>query len=173
MRAGQRIGRVSRAGIRHAERGEQRVADELLETPRVPEDLLLHAPVERPEQRHHLLGRHLLGERGEADEVGEEDADRLPAHATQRLVARGEHVDHARREVARQIAPRALRLRALPAPALIIAGEDDKDALEPCQQLVELLPRAELVVIPRAGHVVNLAQPAEFNARARAFLDAL
>ena len=65
------------------------------------------------------------------------------------------------------------RLRALDVPALVIAGEDDTDALAPSRRLVELLPRAELVVVPRAGHVVNLVRPAEFNTAVRGFLERL
>jgi pimeloyl-ACP methyl ester carboxylesterase len=65
------------------------------------------------------------------------------------------------------------RLHALDIPALVIVGENDTEALEPSRRLVELLPRARLEIVPRAGHVVNLARPAEFNALARAFVDSL
>ena len=100
-------------GVRDAERREQRVADELLQAAPVPEDLLLHPAVVVAQQRHHALGRHLLGQRGEADEVREEHADRLPPHAAKRLVALGEDVHDLGREVPREVPARALGLGPL------------------------------------------------------------
>jgi 2-succinyl-6-hydroxy-2,4-cyclohexadiene-1-carboxylate synthase len=55
--------------------------------------------------------------------------------------------------------------------SLVIAGENDKRALEPSRKLAEVLPRAELVVIPNAGHVVNLAAPEAFDAALRRLLE--
>lgn len=49
-------------------------------------------------------------------------------------------------------------------PVTIVAGALDEPALAPSQALAELLPRARLVVVPDAGHVVNLVAPAVFNA---------
>ncbi len=49
-------------------------------------------------------------------------------------------------------------------PVTIIAGALDEHALAPSRALAELLPRARLVVVPDAGHVVNLVAPAVFNA---------
>jgi pimeloyl-ACP methyl ester carboxylesterase len=133
--------------------------------------------------------------RGFADAIGERGLDAAGAEFAwgerSRLDAKGaelirqgflEHPPHGLQAILRSVLATipslddveiVRRLRALPAPALIIAGEDDKEAVENSQRLVELLPRAELVVIPNAGHVVNLARPVEFNARARAFLDSL
>lgn len=59
-------------------------------------------------------------------------------------------------------------------PALVVAGE--ADGLTPpavARSLAEGLPRARLVVLPDAGHVSNLEQPAAFNEALRAFLDEL
>lgn len=67
----------------------------------------------------------------------------------------------------------APRLASLDLPVLVVAGERDAVSLAPCRRLAALLPRAELVVVPGAGHVVNLAAPAAFNAALCAFLDAL
>ena len=80
-RARERVRRVPGTRVRHSERRQQGVTDELLETAAISEDLFLHSTVEGAEQGHHFLGRHLLGERGEADEVREEHADRLAPHA--------------------------------------------------------------------------------------------
>lgn len=66
-------------------------------------------------------------------------------------------------------------VRALAAPLVearfkvtILAGAEDAAALEPSRALAELLPRARLVVVPNAGHVVNLVAPAVFNAELEA-----
>ncbi len=67
----------------------------------------------------------------------------------------------------------ASQLSALDIPTLVVAGQRDSVSLEPCRQLAALLPRAELVVIPDAGHVVNLAAPAAFDAALGRFLEAL
>ena len=68
---------------------------------------------------------------------------------------------------------RASQLAALAAPALVIAGEADPISLAPSRRLATLVPRADLAVVPGAGHVVNLAAPAAFNAALSRFLDSL
>jgi len=67
----------------------------------------------------------------------------------------------------------APRLAAVRQPALLIAGERDAVALGASRKLAALLPHARLVVVPDAGHVVNLERPAPFNAALREFLAAL
>ncbi|HET9930761.1 MAG TPA: alpha/beta hydrolase [Polyangiaceae bacterium] len=57
----------------------------------------------------------------------------------------------------------AERLSSFSAPTLVIVGSEDQDSLGPSHRLAELLPNAELVIVPSAGHVVNLAAPAAFN----------
>lgn len=64
-------------------------------------------------------------------------------------------------------------LSRLALPALVVVGEHDSASLEPCRQLAATLPDAELVVIPGAGHVVNLARPEAFNAALLGFLEGL
>ena len=59
---------------------------------------------------------------------------------------------------------------ALRLPVLVIAGERDLGSLPVSRALAEALPAAELVVIPDAGHVVNLAAPATFDAALLGFL---
>jgi len=67
----------------------------------------------------------------------------------------------------------APRLRRLDVPALVIVGGDDALSLGPSRVLARALPMARLVEVPGAGHVVNLAAPARFQAELAAFLDAL
>jgi pimeloyl-ACP methyl ester carboxylesterase len=65
------------------------------------------------------------------------------------------------------------RLAALDVPALVVAGTADRGSLEPCRALARALPRARLVEIEGAGHVVNLAAPDAFNAALGELLDDL
>ena len=62
-------------------------------------------------------------------------------------------------------------LPGLAVPALVIHGEDDQ--LIPSSEaeaMAAALPEAELVIVPGAGHMVNLEQPAVFNDALRDFL---
>ena len=63
------------------------------------------------------------------------------------------------------------RLRELQAPALVMVGEHDlPDMLMIADQLAAGLPGAEQVLVPGAGHLVNLEQPDVFNSTVSAFL---
>jgi 3-oxoadipate enol-lactonase len=53
---------------------------------------------------------------------------------------------------------------------LLVAGDGDAAAIEASRALEAGLPDARFEVIPDAGHVVNLAQPARFNALLGKFL---
>ncbi len=64
----------------------------------------------------------------------------------------------------------APELRRLDLPALILAGEADTPSVATGRELAAVLPRARLVVVPGAGHVVNLDRPEAFNAALFAFL---
>jgi pimeloyl-ACP methyl ester carboxylesterase len=74
--------------------------------------------------------------------------------------------------IAVQPSPAALTdvLSAVTQPVLLIVGENDRSSLEASRVLAEGLPNARLVVIPDAGHLVNIAQPAAFNAAGETFL---
>jgi 3-oxoadipate enol-lactonase len=67
----------------------------------------------------------------------------------------------------------APELRGVACPALVIVGAEDRTSLAPSRALADLLPDGQLVVIPDAGHVVNLAAPDAFNRALREFLDRL
>jgi pimeloyl-ACP methyl ester carboxylesterase len=99
-----------------------------------------------------------------------------------RLVRRGflEHAPHAlaatlRGALARQPALEALApaLARLDVPALVIVGARDAPSVTASRALVAALPRARLVEVPDAGHVVNLEQRRAFNAALEEFLAAL
>lgn len=105
----------------------------------------------------------------------------LDAH-TARLVRQGmlEHSPHALVNLLRQVlaqqrsaAELAPHLRELRIPALVIVGAQDQLSRGPSEVLARSLRGARLVVIPGAGHIVNLAAPREFNAALGEFLDRL
>jgi len=58
-------------------------------------------------------------------------------------------------------------------PVLAIAGEHDPVSLAPCRNLAHALADAELLVVPNAGHVVNLEARDAVNAALRDFLERL
>jgi len=101
--------------------------------------------------------------------------------AAARLVRRGflEHPPHGLAHTLRgvlaaepsldELAP---RLAELARPALVIVGARDRMSLPASRALAAALPRAKLVVVEGAGHVVNLAQPAAFNRALEEFLAA-
>jgi 3-oxoadipate enol-lactonase len=56
------------------------------------------------------------------------------------------------------------RVRDIRVPTLIICGEDDQPTPPALSEdLHALIPHSRLAMIPRAGHLTNLEQPAEFN----------
>jgi pimeloyl-ACP methyl ester carboxylesterase len=77
--------------------------------------------------------------------------------------------------IARQPAVDAMRadLARLRMPALVVVGADDGPSRRASQALSDALPHAKLVVVPGAGHVVNLQKPDEVSAAMREFLDGL
>jgi 2-succinyl-6-hydroxy-2,4-cyclohexadiene-1-carboxylate synthase len=102
--------------------------------------------------------------------------------ATARLARQGmlEHPPEALAYLLRQVlaeqrsaAQLAPQLRELRVPTLILVGAHDRLSLGPSQVLARSLRGGRLVVIPGAGHIVNLAAPREFNAALGEFLDAL
>ena len=62
------------------------------------------------------------------------------------------------------------RLARLPVPTLVVTGDEDEPCLEPAIFMKRQIPAAGLVVIPKAGHAINLEEPEAFN---RAVLDFL
>ncbi len=60
------------------------------------------------------------------------------------------------------------RLTGLRVPTLIVTGDEDEPCLEPALFMKRRIPTAGLVVVPKAGHTINLEEPEAFN---RAVLD--
>lgn len=62
-------------------------------------------------------------------------------------------------------------LSTISVPTLILWGDDDRRSpMSIAEQLRTSIPGAELRVIPHAGHVSNMEQPAAFNSELRRFL---
>jgi len=68
----------------------------------------------------------------------------------------------------------SLTLREISLPALIVYGEDDQviDRGE-VESMHEALINSQLVVIPEAGHLLNMEQPQQFNQAVRDYLKGL
>lgn len=62
-------------------------------------------------------------------------------------------------------------LSTLSMPTLVVVGDDDKDDFKKiAEHLAEEIPDADLVIVPGAGHLVGIDQPAELNALLLEFL---
>ena len=62
-------------------------------------------------------------------------------------------------------------LAGIDVPTLVVVGEDDAvTPLEAAQNLERRIPRANLVVVPEAGHLSNLEAPDAFNGALAEFL---
>jgi pimeloyl-ACP methyl ester carboxylesterase len=64
----------------------------------------------------------------------------------------------------------AERMAKLEVPTLIVTGDEDEPCLEPGVFMKRTIPTSGLVVLPKAGHTINLEDPDAFN---RAVLDFL
>lgn len=60
------------------------------------------------------------------------------------------------------------QIEQLQVPTLIISGDEDDPCLEPSLFLKRKIPASGLLVLPKAGHTINLEEPEMFN---RAVLD--
>jgi 3-oxoadipate enol-lactonase len=58
----------------------------------------------------------------------------------------------------------------VPTPALIVCGDEDDACVEPSLFLKKHLPAAGLTFFPKSGHVLNLEEPALFNAMVERFI---
>jgi pimeloyl-ACP methyl ester carboxylesterase len=54
-------------------------------------------------------------------------------------------------------------MKKIDVPALIVTGDEDDPCLEPALLLKRSIPNAGLVVLPRAGHTINIEDPEAFN----------
>lgn len=55
------------------------------------------------------------------------------------------------------------KMKAINVPTLIMTGDEDWPCLEPGILMKRTIPTAALIVLPNAGHTINLEEPAAFN----------
>jgi pimeloyl-ACP methyl ester carboxylesterase len=55
------------------------------------------------------------------------------------------------------------KMKAITVPTLIMTGDEDWPCLEPGLLMKRTIPTAALIVMPNAGHTINLEEPAAFN----------
>ena len=77
-----------------------------------------------------------------------------------------ERIIRARMRASRLLAPETVAV-----PALVLAAEQDRVApADHMRELAGLIPSSRFVLVPDAGHLVNLEQPERFNSELSAFL---
>lgn len=54
-------------------------------------------------------------------------------------------------------------MKRISVPTLIVTGDEDDPCLEPALLMKRNIPTAGLVVLPRAGHTINIEDPEAFN----------
>jgi len=67
---------------------------------------------------------------------------------------------------------RAAELARFTQPTLVLCGERDRVCIRPSEFLAATIPGAELVFLPKLGHMTNLEAPCQFNATMLDFLAA-
>jgi pimeloyl-ACP methyl ester carboxylesterase len=65
------------------------------------------------------------------------------------------------------------KMRSITAPTLIVTGDEDWPCLEPGLLMKRTIPTAGLVVMPNAGHTINLEEPTAFNQHLSDFFHAV
>jgi pimeloyl-ACP methyl ester carboxylesterase len=65
------------------------------------------------------------------------------------------------------------RMKLITAPTLIMTGDEDWPCLEPALLMKRRIATAGLVVMPNAGHAINLEEPATFNQHLADFFHAV
>lgn len=63
------------------------------------------------------------------------------------------------------------KIAALDVPTLVVLGAEDEPCVGPSHFLKETLPGAQLVVVTKTGHCVNLEEPALYNQRVLGFIE--
>lgn len=62
------------------------------------------------------------------------------------------------------------KMQTINSPTLVITGDEDWPCLEPALLMKRTIPTAALVVMPNAGHTINLEDPGAFNQHLSEFL---
>lgn len=65
------------------------------------------------------------------------------------------------------------KMKSLTVPALVMTGDEDWPCLEPSLLIKRTVASAALVVMPNAGHAINIEEPAAFNQHLADFFHAV
>ncbi len=65
------------------------------------------------------------------------------------------------------------KMKTITSPALIMTGDEDWPCLEPALLMKRTIPTSALVVMPNAGHTINLEEPDAFNRHLADFFHAV
>ncbi len=65
------------------------------------------------------------------------------------------------------------KIKTIAVPTLVMTGDEDWPCLEPGLLMKRAIRTAALVVMPNAGHGINLEDPAAFNAHLAQFFHAV
>ncbi len=65
------------------------------------------------------------------------------------------------------------KMKTITVPTLVMTGDEDWPCLEPGLLMKRTIPTAALVVMPNAGHTINLEEPAAFNQHLADFFHAV
>jgi pimeloyl-ACP methyl ester carboxylesterase len=65
------------------------------------------------------------------------------------------------------------KMKTISVPTLVMTGDEDWPCLEPALLMKRTIPTAALVVMPNAGHTINLEEPAAFNQHLAEFFRAV
>ena len=65
------------------------------------------------------------------------------------------------------------KMKTITSPTLIMTGDEDWQCLEPGVLMKRMIPTSALVVMPNAGHAINIEEPAAFNQHLMDFFHAV
>ena len=65
------------------------------------------------------------------------------------------------------------KMKTITVPTLVMTGDEDWPCLEPALLMKRTIPTAALIVMPNAGHTINLEDPAAFNQHIADFFHAV
>jgi pimeloyl-ACP methyl ester carboxylesterase len=65
------------------------------------------------------------------------------------------------------------KMKTITAPTLIMTGDEDWPCLEPALLMKRTIPTSALVVMPNAGHAINIEEPGAFNQHLADFFHAV
>jgi pimeloyl-ACP methyl ester carboxylesterase len=99
----------------------------------------------------------------------EEFADQLKEHSTEGSALTMRGVQKRRPSLFDLVE----QMKTITLPTLVMTGDEDWPCLEPGILMKRTIPTAGLVVMPNAGHTINLEEPGEFNRHLDEFFHAV